>query len=140
MLVYNSTYSVNNAAPQSLNNTPETTKANFSDLENQAVQRIQAEKTAQEKNQNTQNSEQQKTRFDVDEVTLANIINEQGGESASLNSGKAPLSSFDKTPSSDVKYDQPSGGNLTAVNTYQSVDNIAKRESVKEAFGVNLYA
>ncbi len=36
--------------------------------------------------------------------------------------------------------DQPSPQNLTAVNTYQTVNNLAQRESIQSMLGVDLYA
>lgn len=40
----------------------------------------------------------------------------------------------------NAQYDQPSQQNLSAVEAYQSVDNIAQRENIKQFFGVNLFA
>lgn len=37
-------------------------------------------------------------------------------------------------------YDRPSKQNLTAVDSYQSVNNMAKREQVQQMLGVDLFA
>ncbi|MEW6991098.1 hypothetical protein AADZ91_10450 [Colwelliaceae bacterium 6441] len=37
-------------------------------------------------------------------------------------------------------YDQPPQKNNTAVSTYQSVGNIAQRDTIQQAFGVDVYA
>lgn len=41
---------------------------------------------------------------------------------------------------SNASLDKPSAQNLTAVNTYQTVNNLAQRESIQSMLGVDLYA
>jgi anti-sigma28 factor (negative regulator of flagellin synthesis) len=40
----------------------------------------------------------------------------------------------------NASLDQPSSQNLTAVNTYQTVNNLAQRESIQLMLGVDIYA
>ena len=42
--------------------------------------------------------------------------------------------------SNNASLDKPSAQNLTAVNTYQTVNNLAQRESIQSMLGVDLYA
>jgi len=54
----------------------------------------------------------------------------------------ALIESQSSTPqkNQNTQYDKPSNQNLSAVAAYESVDNIAQRENVKQFFGVNLFA
>ncbi len=61
-------------------------------------------------------------RLDVDENAITLLEQEQ---QASGNS---------------TTYDQPSKQNMTAVSAYQAVDNIEKRDSVKQLLGVDIFA
>ncbi|MBL4910708.1 MAG: hypothetical protein JKX78_11945 [Alteromonadaceae bacterium] len=42
--------------------------------------------------------------------------------------------------SNKINVDQPIGQNLNAVNAYQSVNNLAQRESIQSMLGVDLFA
>lgn len=79
-------------------------------------------------NEDKSTSQQQpQNRFDVDEASLALAV-------------KANESAFDSSAKQGtLGYDQPSNINATAVSTYKSVDNLAQREAVQEAFGVDFY-
>jgi len=45
-----------------------------------------------------------------------------------------------KASFSSTEQDQPSAHNETAVASYQAVNNLAKRESVQQLFGVDVFA
>ena len=55
-------------------------------------------------------------------------------QSASKNEQKAQLNA------NTVKLDQPSAQNLTAVYTYQSVNNLTQKEHIQALLGVDLFA
>lgn len=96
----------------------------------------------------SKNLEKDKSRFDVSEEAIA-LLEQQAdlnsvqsgtglvarGENSSANN---PASEQQQTKTS--QYDKPSQQNLSAVAAYQSVDNIAQRENIKQFFGVNLFA
>ncbi|GLX77074.1 hypothetical protein tinsulaeT_04140 [Thalassotalea insulae] len=89
--------------------------------------------TARQQQQKTpqKSAEQQRAnRLDIDEQAIAIVEREQ--QNLSVNN--------QASNSSNTSYDQPSQANQTAVSTYQSVDNIVKRETIEQAFGVDLYA
>lgn len=54
-------------------------------------------------------------------------------------SAQLPVQSKYESASS-ASQDQPSAKNETAIASYQAVDNLAKRESVQQLFGVDLFA
>jgi hypothetical protein len=68
----------------------------------------------------------------IDEQAIS--LYEQSQESAS--SQTQP----NKEDFSSASQDQPSAKNETAVASYQAVGNLAKRESVQQLFGVDLFA
>lgn len=72
-------------------------------------------------------------RFDVDQQGLALV--EQEYLSAQNNQQKNQ-----QTENSSTRYDNHVELNQTAISAYQSVDNIARKESIKQLFGVDLYA
>lgn len=94
----------------------------YQNFEREALKR--AEKENEEA---SQKPSQPQTRFDVDEASLALAL--------SVNENTS-----NKNPKSSVGYDEPSNENLTAVSAYQNVDNLAKRESVRDVFGIDLFA
>ncbi len=83
----------------------------------------------QKKPSQQEQQKKQNTRFDVDEQALAVLEKEQANFSVTTSMPN----------NANTSYDQPSSANLTAVSAYHSVDNIAKRESIEQAFGVDLY-
>lgn len=89
----------------------------------------------QQEQQKSQNENQQKVsqeRFDVDEQAIA-LVEQQLSASQSTYQNN-------RQGQSNTAYDEPSQSNQTAVSAYKSVDSIAERESVQQAFGVDLYA
>ncbi|XPF93950.1 hypothetical protein ACM9HF_18355 [Colwellia sp. RE-S-Sl-9] len=96
----------------------------------------------------SKNLEKDKSRFDVSEEAIALL--EQQAELNSAQSGTGIVvrgensstnnSASDQQQSKSSQYDKPSQQNLSAVAAYQSVDNIAQRENIKQFFGVNLFA
>jgi len=79
----------------------------------------------EESNQKPQsNSNQGQPRLEVNEKAIALIESQSSTPQKNQN----------------TQYDKPSNQNLSAVAAYESVDNIAQRENVKQFFGVNLFA
>ena len=93
----------------------------------QLLVREQGERTQQQR-QNDQNQ----TRFDVDQQALALVEQEQERLSSQANNNASFATS--------AQYDQPSQRNQTAVAAYQSVNDQQQRDSIAQAFGVDLYA
>ena len=123
---------------------------------NQALQNTQGVKKAKqqanikpviardEQNNNSNNVDKNKPRFDVSENAIA-LLQEQGQANGSMFSGTSSNSQFshhsnNQASGQQPQYDQPSKQNLSAVAAYESVDNIAQRENVKQFFGINLFA
>lgn len=98
----------------------------YKNYEKDAIKRI--EKESEQRNSSQQTAQAQ-TRFDVDEASLALAASENRN-----------ATSHNQKSSSTLGYDQPTNENLTAVSAYKSVDNLAQRESVRDAFGVDLFA
>ena len=98
------------------------------------VKRIELER---EKNSEQESSNAKRTeRFDVNEESLALVEQEyQANQSNQANQNNSQ-NGFQQS----TDYDTPSEQNLTAVSAYESVDNLAKKESVQQLFGVDLYA
>lgn len=88
------------------------------------------EQQAQQRQQNEQSTE----RFDVDEQAIALVEQEQQRQATQSQTNENNASSF------SAQYDQPSQQNQTAVAAYQSVNDQQQRDSVSQAFGVDLYA
>lgn len=82
--------------------------------------------------QNQSSNKQAIPSIVIDEQAIA--LYEQSQSSASIN---VPPS---KESFSSASQDQPSAKNETAVASYQAVGNLAKRESVQQLFGVDLFA
>lgn len=96
--------------------------------------RVEQEKKEQQK-------PQQQSRFDVSDDAIA-AVEEALANNTQLSTPLAERNTSNKNQNGNVQkeYDQPSEQNLSAVATYQSVGNIAQRESVKDVFGVDLFA
>ncbi len=78
-------------------------------------------------------NKEQQTRLDIDQEAI-NLVEQN--QAVSVNQNSLPNNSN----SSKASYDQPSQQNQTAALAYQSVDNLAKRDTIQQAFGVDLYA
>ncbi len=88
----------------------------------------------QKKTQQDSSPKNQQNRLDIDPQAIALVE-----QNLKLNEEQnTPQRSSRQSIQPD--YDQPSQQNKTAVLAYQSVDNIDQRDSVKQAFGVDLYA
>lgn len=74
------------------------------------------------------NSSKQQTRFEVDEQAITLLEKNNVEPNPSLRG------------ESTTDYDQPTQTTRLAVLTYQSVDNLAQRQSIEQTFGVDLYA
>lgn len=96
-----------------------------------------------EENNESSNVAKDKSRLDVSENAIA-LLQEQERFNPSLFEGTQTnnQSNYQTSgqQSSQSQYDQPSKQNLSAVAAYESVDNIAQRENVKQFFGVNIFA
>lgn len=64
----------------------------------------------------------------------------QDAEQASGQGAQLQLFSDSADNSQGASFDRPSNQNLNAVAAYQSVNNIAQRDSVQQLFGVDLFA
>ena len=111
----------------------------------------QVEKTNKQSSQQAQEQNKQSSqvdRFDVDEKALALVeqaqfSSEQAQTSFNVLStpsqgNNAPLQQGNSQASSKANYDSPSKQNKTAIAAYSSVDNITQRESIQQAFGIDL--
>ncbi|GHE78530.1 hypothetical protein [Thalassotalea profundi] len=93
-------------------------------------QREQTRANEQEQSAQKDQSLSQQQRLDVDQQALSRIErytserNDQFSQTRSVNGG----------------YDQPSEKNQLAVNSYRSIEAISQRESIKQTFGVDLFA
>jgi hypothetical protein len=100
-------------------------------------------------NNQSENLGQNKSRFEVSEQAIAflegqnALQSESSGSAIALrdnsNSANAGYAKGEQS-NGNAQYDQPSQQNLSAVAAYESVDNIAERENIKQFFGVNLFA
>ncbi len=81
---------------------------------------------------NSQN--QQSSRLVSDKATIALVEQQLYSQSSRSNAYSA------EERKGFSQYDEPSKRNQSAVSAYQTVDNIAQRESIEQIFGVNLFA
>lgn len=102
------------------------------DRQQQDTRAQQQRRTDLQDEQNTQ-AQRQEQRFQADEQAIAFV--EQ-----TLNSSTSSTAAGSEQQRSSTTYDQPDESNRTAVAAYQSVSDISQRDSIKEAFGVDLYA
>ncbi|WP_077338297.1 hypothetical protein [Pseudocolwellia agarivorans] len=142
MNINDSTYS--NQALRAVQGTQGVGKAN----EQVNVKPVVAPVDENNQSSKSKNLEKDKSRFDVSEEAIALL--EQQAELNSAQSGTGLVargensstnnSASDQQQAKSSQYDKPSQQNLSAVAAYQSVDNIAQRENIKQFFGVNLFA
>ncbi len=106
--------------------------ANISDKLNtpikESVHSADASKVEQEQSSNKQTT----PNFVIDEQAIALFKESQTAQSS--------LAQKNDDEHSFTNQDQFSSKNETAVASYQSVSNLAKRESVQKIFGVDLFA
>lgn len=76
----------------------------------------------------------QQPRLDIDPEAIALVEQNQQLDANQKSSFSEQQRNY------SAEYDQPSQSNQTAVSTYQSVGNIAERDNIQQAFGVDLYA
>ena len=90
-------------------------------------------------NNPAQNSERPVERLDVNEQALA-IVDEQRQQQTQQEAQQQSLvlSSEDNTNNTSVE--QVNNRNITAVSTYQGVENLQQRSDIEQLFGVDLYA
>ena len=101
----------------------------------QPVRKVEREREQNNGQQQTVQQPAREERFDVDQQALALVeqeYNAQAGQSNNANNAGQNQST--------TAFDNPSRQNQTAVAAYESVDNQAKKESVQQLFGVDLYA
>jgi hypothetical protein len=113
--------------PTSLSSSQELAKLKPQSLAQQQQVNTRAQVEKDDQNENS-NKTQAASRFDVDENALA-LANQQ-----------SVLNTKNKDQFARSNYDQPSEKNYTAISAYQSVDNLAQRESIQQAFGVDFFA
>lgn len=106
-------------------------KVNGVSSQQQPVKRVELEReqNPEQKNQQTQRSE----RFDVDPQALALVEKEYQNNQVTNFTSSA-------STNNNTAYDNPSEQNQTAISTYQGVGNLAQKESIKQLFGIDLYA
>ncbi len=120
--------------PQSALNIGGDNLTQVNDQRDRLVVQPEQEKARQNSSQkNSQNN--QAERLDVDPSAIALVEKNQ-----QLNAVSNVQQQGQSTYSKSADYDQPSQQNKTAVSTYQSVGGIAQRDSIQQAFGVDLYA
>jgi len=106
--------------------------------------------TVDENNQSNKSKslEKNNSRFDVSDKAIALLEQQTELNSAQSGTGIVPreenssinVQASVQQQAKTSQYDQPSPQNLSALAAYQSVDNIAERENIKQIFGVNLFA
>jgi len=109
------------------------------------VQKIQApsERANTRVENNPQDSAQkgQQQRFDADSSAIALVESQLQSQSLSLPTQTGQGNQNNGAQQQGFsQYDEPSKQNQSAVAAYETVDNIAQRENVKQFFGVNLFA
>jgi len=119
-----------NIAPQATQkiNPQPSTESNSGRLENKGNNQQNPSALANERNRHLE-------RLSADEHAIAAV--EQDFNTRSKTSAHSNSTQFS---SSAAGYDLPSSRNQGAVAAYQSVDNLAKRDSVQQVFGVDLFA
>jgi hypothetical protein len=126
--------SANSYTPNSALNIGGEKQTQVNETRERLVVQQEQEKPRQNSSQkNTQNN--QVERLDVEPSAIALVEQNQ-----QLNAEANVQQQSQATYSKSSGYDQPSQQNKTAVSTYQSVDGIAQRDSIQQAFGVDLYA
>lgn len=109
------------------------------DSANKAEQVLSATKQAQQ-NQDKQNSLQStKQSFELDEATIAFFKNNQA-QSQLVKDKSADSYSASAALDDNFSKDSISFQNRNAVSSYQSIGNLAQRESVQQIFGVDVFA
>jgi hypothetical protein len=110
-----------------LSNSQELTKLKTQPLAQQQQVNAGAQVEKDRQNENG-NKTKAVSRFDADENALA------------LASQQSATHIQNKEQFTRSGYDQPSEKNYTAISAYQSVDNLAQRESIQQTFGVDFFA
>ncbi|NQY63520.1 MAG: hypothetical protein HRT38_07245 [Alteromonadaceae bacterium] len=111
----------------------------------QQEQAVKALKPTQSETQNSKslNAEKQANaveRFDVDEKAIALVENELNGSGSFPINDRVGLKVNKLSDQAQpAVYDQPSQQNKIAVAAYQSVGNLAQRDSIHQIFGVDLF-
>ncbi|PCI63620.1 MAG: hypothetical protein COB35_00865 [Gammaproteobacteria bacterium] len=75
-------------------------------------------------------------RLDVNEQAIA-LLDQQAVNKSGL---KSENKSGKNSTFANAGLDQPSKQNLSAINTYQSVNNLTQRENIQSMLGVDLFA
>jgi len=116
-----------------------TNTANFSSSVQALNHKIPAEKqqvstVAPDKKQTA--TEKTPQRIDNNKQVIALLDSQNANKKALKNENMVPQSA----KFADVGLDQPNEQNLNAVNAYQSVNNLAQRETIQSMLGVDLFA
>ncbi|NMP31334.1 hypothetical protein HII17_07150 [Thalassotalea sp. M1531] len=100
----------------------------------------QAERAAEQvREQQKQQAEQTQrvNRIEVDENAIAVLERENAQRQ---NSSAQSNGSNNQSSDSQTSYDTPPSQNATAIATYQSVNNIERRDNVQQLLGVDVFA
>lgn len=124
---------INNSSTSSLLASQQVNKAQQTDKQTLIInQREQTRTKEQDSQQSKDQVAKKSTSYDIDQHALSRVelySQERSDESKSA-----------KSSSVNGNYDQPSQQNQFAVNSYRSVEAIPQRESIKQTFGVDLFA
>lgn len=129
--------SASSFTPQSALNIGGEQQTQITEQRDRLVVQQEQEKARQKQSQNTTQNKQAE-RLDIDSDAIALV--EQNQQSQQLSAQNNVQQQDQSRQSYQAGYDQPSQQNITAVSAYQSVGGIAERDSIQQAFGVDLYA
>lgn len=126
--------SASSFTPQSALNIGGDKQTRINDQRERLLVQQEQDKARQKSSQNASQSNQaQRLNIDPEAIALVEQSQQLSAE-ANVQQQSKPRQS------QQAGYDQPSQQNITAVSTYQSVGDIAQRDSIQQAFGVDLYA
>lgn len=132
--------SASSFTPQSALNIGGDKQTQINDQRERLVVQQEQDKARQKSAQNSaQNNQTERLDIDPDVIALVEQ-NQQSDQNQQLSVESNVQQQAQSRQSSQAGYDQPSQQNITAVSAYQSVDGIAQRDSIQQAFGVDLYA
>ncbi len=89
--------------------------------------------------QEVETSSRPAQRLDVDEQALA-VVDEQRQQQAEQQNFQQAIVLSNDEGGNNTTREQVSNSNLTAVSTYQGVENLQQRSNIEQLFGVDLYA
>lgn len=120
--------------------TPPNVNQTSSVVSQQPSNRVERERVQNSNSVDTTKASTQEQRLDAEPQALALVEQEYLSQQENENASVLVEGDTQQASNSSTSYDNPSEQNQTAVSTYQSVDNLAKQESIQQLFGVDLYA